>query len=110
MRFRGFFRTLYFLPVVTSLLIAGLIFSLLFSTSFGLVNRILEPLGIAPINWLADPNWMKVTLILALLWRWTGNDMVLMLAGLQQIPPTSTRRRRSTAPPRCRCSGRSRCR
>jgi ABC-type sugar transport system permease subunit len=85
-RFRSVFRTLYFLPVVTSLLIAGLIFSLLFSTSFGLANRILELVGIAPINWLADPNWMKVTLILALLWRWTGNDMVLMLAGLQQIP------------------------
>jgi ABC-type sugar transport system permease subunit len=85
-RFRGLFRTLYFLPVVTSLLIAGLIFSLLFSSSFGLVNRVLDPLGIGPINWLADPNWMKVTLILALLWRWIGNDVVLMLAGLQQIP------------------------
>jgi ABC-type sugar transport system permease subunit len=86
-RFRGLFRTLYFLPVVTSLLIAGLIFSLLFSTSFGLVNQLLALIGIEPVNWLADPNWMKLTLILALLWRWTGNDMVLMLAGLQQIPP-----------------------
>jgi cellobiose transport system permease protein len=86
-RFRGLFRTLYFLPVVTSLLIAGLIFGQLFSTSFGLVNRVLDPLGIGPINWLADPAWMKLTLILALLWRWAGNDMVLMLAGLQQIPP-----------------------
>lgn len=85
-RFRSVFRTVFFLPVVTSLLISGLIFSLLFSMSFGIVNRVLEPLGIGPINWLADPSWMKVTLILALLWRWVGNDMVLMLAGLQQIP------------------------
>ena len=85
-RFRGFFRTVYFLPVVTSLVITGLIFSFLFSSSFGLVNRLLEPLGIAPINWLADPTWMKPVLILALLWRWTGNDMVIMLAGLQSIP------------------------
>jgi cellobiose transport system permease protein len=85
-RLRGFFRTVYFLPVVTSLVITGLIFSFLFSSTFGLVNRLLEPLGVGPINWLADPNWMKVTLVLALLWRWTGNDMVIMLAGLQSIP------------------------
>ena len=85
-RLRGFFRTIYFLPVVTSLVITGLVFSLLFSSTFGLVNSLLAPLGIAPINWLADPAWMKITLILALLWRWVGNDMVLMLAGLQSIP------------------------
>lgn len=86
-RFRGFFRTIYFLPVVTSLVITGLIFNFLFSTTFGLVNRLLEPMGIGPINWLSDPSWMKLTLILALLWRWTGNDMVIMLAGLQSISP-----------------------
>jgi cellobiose transport system permease protein len=85
-RWRGFFRTVYFLPVVTSLVITGLIFSFLFSSTFGLVNQLLAPLGIAPINWLANPAWMKPVLILALLWRWTGNDMVIMLAGLQSIP------------------------
>jgi lactose/L-arabinose transport system permease protein len=85
-RFRGFFRTIYFLPVVTSLVITGLIFSFLFSSTFGLVNRLLEPFGIAPISWLSDPTWMKPVLILALLWRWTGNDMVIMLAGLKSIP------------------------
>lgn len=85
-RFRRFFRTIYFLPVVTSLVVVGLVFALLFSSSFGLVNRLLEPLGIPAINWLADPAWMKPALIVALLWRWTGNDMVIMLAGLQQIP------------------------
>lgn len=85
-RLRGFFRTVYFLPVVTSLVITGLIFGLLFSTSYGLVNRAFEPLGIPAINWLTDPAWMKLTLVLALLWRWTGNDMVIMLAGLQNIP------------------------
>lgn len=85
-RFRAVFRTVYFLPVVTSLVITGLIFSLLFSQSFGLVNRILQVFGFRAINWLAEPAWMKLTLILALLWRWTGNDMVIMLAGLQSIP------------------------
>jgi ABC-type sugar transport system permease subunit len=85
-RFRSVFRTIYFLPIVTSLVVAGLIFGLLFSTSYGLINRLLEPFGIPAINWLADPAWMKPALILALLWRWTGHDMVIMLAGLQQIP------------------------
>jgi cellobiose transport system permease protein len=85
-RFRGFFRTVYFLPVVTSLVITGLIFKFLFNPTFGLANRLLEPFGIASTNMLADPTWMKPVLILALLWRWTGNDMVIMLAGLQSIP------------------------
>jgi len=85
-RLRGFFRTVYFLPVVTSLVITGLIFSFLLSPTFGVANRLLDPLGIGPIDWLSDPHWMKVALVLALLWRWTGNDMVIMLAGLQSIP------------------------
>lgn len=85
-KFRNVFRTVYFLPVVTSLVVTGLIFSQLFSTSFGLVNSVLQSFGLAPINWLSDPTWMKLTLILALLWRWIGNDMVIMLAGLQNIP------------------------
>ncbi|HZU14303.1 MAG TPA: sugar ABC transporter permease [Chloroflexota bacterium] len=86
LRLRGFFRTVYFLPVVTSLVVTGLIFSVLFDPSIGLVNDALHAVGIAPINFLSDPNWMKPTLIMALLWRWTGNDMVIMLAGLQSIP------------------------
>ncbi len=85
-RFRSAFRTVYFLPVVTSLVITGLIFGQLFSMSFGLFNSALEALGLSPVNWLSDPTWMKAILVLALLWRWTGNDMVIMLAGLQSIP------------------------
>lgn len=86
LRLRGFFRTVYFLPVVTSLVVTGLIFSVLFDTSYGFVNDILRAAHLGPIAFLSDPNWMKPTLIMALLWRWTGNDMVIMLAGLQSIP------------------------
>lgn len=85
-RFRNLFRIVYFLPVVTSLVITGLVFGQLFSMSFGLVNSALEALGLPAVNWLNDPIWMKIILVLALLWRWTGNDMVIMLAGLQSIP------------------------
>src|SRR5262245_59605709 len=68
-RFRSTFRTVYFLPVVTSLVITGLVFGQLFSMSFVLVNSALEALGIPAVNWLSDPSWMKIILILALLWR-----------------------------------------
>jgi cellobiose transport system permease protein len=85
-RLRNSFRVIYFLPVVTSLVITGLIFGHLFSSSYGFINVLLERLGIDPINWLAEPAWMKLVLIVALLWRWIGNDMVIMLAGLQSIP------------------------
>lgn len=84
--FRSLYRTIYFLPVVTSLVITGLVFGQLFSQSFGLINALLALFGIAPVNWLAEPATMKPILILAMLWRWTGNDMVIMLAGLQSIP------------------------
>jgi len=85
-RWRGAFRTVYFLPVVTSLIITGLIFASLFSTSYGLANNILTHFGLEPVQWLSDSRYMKLILILAILWRWTGNDMVIMLAGLQSIP------------------------
>lgn len=85
-RFRSLYRTVFFLPVVTSLVITGLVFSQLFSQSFGLINALLSRIGIAPVNWLAEPGTMKPILILAMLWRWTGNDMVIMLAGLQSLP------------------------
>ena len=84
--FRSLYRTVYFLPVVTSLVITGLVFGQLFSQSFGLINAVLALFGFAPVNWLAEPATMKPILILAMLWRWTGNDMVIMLAGLQSIP------------------------
>ncbi len=84
-RLRSVFRTTYFLPQVTSLVITGLVFGQLFSTSFGMVNSALAAFGVEPINWLGDPRFMKAILILAHVWRWVGNDMVIMLAGLQSI-------------------------
>jgi cellobiose transport system permease protein len=84
--FRNLYRTVYFLPVVTSLVVTGLVFSQLFSQSYGMINNVLLAFGLKPVNWLGEPALMKLVLVLALLWRWTGNDMVIMLAGLQSIP------------------------
>jgi lactose/L-arabinose transport system permease protein len=86
LKFRGLFRTMVFLPCATSLVSYALIFKSLFATQ-GLVNEILVKLGILQnnYNFLGNPGSAKAIIIIALLWRWTGYNMVFYLAGLQNI-------------------------
>ena len=86
LKFRGIFRTLIFLPCATALVSYALIFKTLFATE-GLVNAFLKGVGIISenINWLGQPGTAKAVIIIALLWRWTGYNMVFFLAGLQNI-------------------------
>ena len=83
---RGLFRTMVFLPCATSLVSYSLIFKSLFARD-GLVNAILLKLGIVSnyVDFLGSETWAKVILIIALIWRWTGYNMVFYLAGLQNI-------------------------
>mgnify|MGYP001144121843 FL=1 len=87
LKFKGIYRTALFLPAVTSLVAYTILFRMMFSNE-GLVNNFLMTLRIIkePIRWLLDPFWAKVTLIIALTWRWTGYNMMFYLAGLQNIP------------------------
>ena len=86
LKFRGLFRTLIFLPCATALVSYALIFRTLFATE-GLVNAFLKGIGIIQenINWLGQSGTAKAVIIIALLWRWTGYNMVFFLAGLQNI-------------------------
>lgn len=86
LRFRGLFRTCIFLPCATSLVSYSLIFKSLFATQ-GFINTILMNLGIISekINWLGTPAAARFVIIFALIWRWTGYNMVFYLAGLQNI-------------------------
>ncbi len=86
LRFKGLFRTCVFLPCATSLVSYALIFRSLFATD-GLVNTILIKLHILETgyNFLGNSFSAKVVIILALIWRWTGYNMVFYLAGLQNI-------------------------
>lgn len=86
LRFKGFFRTMIFLPCTTSLVAYSIIFRSLFAND-GLVNYVLVNLGILdkPYNFLTQPFAAKMVIILALLWRWTGYNMVFFLSGLQNI-------------------------
>lgn len=86
LKFRGLFRTCIFLPCATGLVAYSMIFRTLF-TYDGMVNNLLMNFGILsePINWLNDPFYAKVVIILGLIWRWTGYNMVFFLSGMQGI-------------------------
>ena len=83
-KWKSQFRVGYFLPSVTEMVAYSIIFSLLLNDR-GLLNYFLSALGIDGITWLVDPFWAKFSIMLALTWRWTGYNMVIMLAGLQSI-------------------------
>lgn len=84
--YRSTLRLIYFLPCVTSLVAYSVLFRILLQTN-GLLNNLLLDAGVLakPIGWLNDPFWARVTVILALTWRWTGYNMVFFLVGLQSI-------------------------
>jgi lactose/L-arabinose transport system permease protein len=86
LKFKGLFRTCIFLPCATSLVSYSLIFKSMFATQ-GLINSVLMKIGIISenINWLGTPATAKAVIIIALIWRWTGYNMVFYLAGLQNI-------------------------
>ena len=85
-RFRGFFRTAYFAPVVTTVVAVAVIWRYLFHTRYGLVNWALGGLGIDPVDWLGDPAWAMPTIIAFAVWKNFGYNMIILLAGLQAIP------------------------
>ena len=86
LKFKGFFRTAISLPCATTLVSYAIIFRSLFSTD-GFVNTILMKLGIldAPFAFLTNTTGARAVIILALVWRWTGYNMVFYLSGLQNI-------------------------
>lgn len=86
-KFRGLLRTGIFLPAVTSLVTYALLFKMMFSLD-GLINKFLLTIHLIsePIPWLMDPFWAKITVMIAMTWRWTGYNMIFYLSGLQNIP------------------------
>src|SRR5213078_556726 len=68
-RFRGFFRTVFFLPVVTTLVAVAVVWRYLYHPRFGLLNRGLALVGLGPIDWLGDPAWAMPAIILLAVWK-----------------------------------------
>jgi ABC-type sugar transport system permease subunit len=85
-QFKNIFKTIYFMPMVTSSVAITIIFQNLFGYNFGLVNYLFKSLGGDFINWLGgDGSLIKVTVIVMFAWKWTGWNMVIYLAGMQGI-------------------------
>jgi multiple sugar transport system permease protein len=85
-RFKSFFRTALFMPVVTTLVAVAVIWRYLLSTRYGMLNYALGLLGIPPVDWLGDPHWAMPAIILFAVWKSFGYNMVILLAGLHAIP------------------------
>lgn len=87
LRFRGLYRLIFFAPYVLSEVIAGVLFTMVFSPTGGLVNKIFAVFGVSGQAWLSDPNTALLTLFFVVSWKYFGFHMMLCLAGRQDIPP-----------------------
>ncbi|WP_405989565.1 carbohydrate ABC transporter permease [Streptomyces sp. NBC_00986] len=85
-RFKNVYRFAYFLPNVTSVVAIAIVFGSVFSTNFGLVNALLQAVGIDQIAWLNTPWGIKIAIATLMTWQWTGYNAIIFLAGLQTIP------------------------
>lgn len=80
------FRTIYFLPVVTSMVAIALVWNWMYDPHFGLLNALLKGVGLPTVEWLYDTKWALPALIVMGVWKNVGYSMVIFLAGLQTIP------------------------
>ena len=85
-RFKAFFRTALFAPVVTTLVAMAVIWRYLLHARYGLINYALSGIGVSPIDWLGDPRWAMPAIILFAVWKNFGYNMIIFMAGLQTIP------------------------
>jgi multiple sugar transport system permease protein len=86
-KFKNFFRIMYFIPFVTSVIALSVIWKWLFAgEKYGLVNYFLILLGLKPIDWLMSPTWTLPAIMIMSIWAGIGYNMIFFLAGLQTIP------------------------
>ena len=85
-RFKSLFRLSYFLPVVATLVAVAVIWRFIYHPRFGIFNYMLGLFGIQPIDWLGNPRWALLALIIMAVWKGFGYNMIIFIAGLQNIP------------------------
>lgn len=85
-KFRTLFRVGYFLPNVTSIVAVAIIFGALFASNYGFLNYLLQSVGLPVVEWLNAPWGIKIAISSMVIWRWTGYNAIIYLAGLQSIP------------------------
>lgn len=84
--FRSFYRTVFFLPVMASLLAMAVVWEFMLQPSFGIVNALMKLVGLAPHNWLKESDIALYVLAVIGIWQSFGFNMVLFMAGLSTIP------------------------
>lgn len=85
LKWKGLFRMGVFLPVLIDLVTYAIVFTLIFNNDAGIINYVLKLLHIPAPNWLSDPFWARMAVIISITWRWTGYNAIIILAGLQAI-------------------------
>ena len=85
-RARGFFRAVYFLPVIISGVVISVLWQQLFSQETGVLNTLLSQIGLPKVPWLNSPEWAMPSIAIMATWKNVGFYIVLFLAGLQTIP------------------------
>ncbi|MHC1547290.1 carbohydrate ABC transporter permease [Phyllobacterium sp. K27] len=83
---RGLFRFAFFAPVVVGEVAYAAVFRLMFNLDFGIINKLLNKVGIPAISWFAETPFAMALLIIAVTWRWAGYNAIIILSGLQSIP------------------------
>ncbi|MDK2810001.1 MAG: multiple sugar transport system permease protein [Petroclostridium sp.] len=87
-RGKTIYRTIYFLPVVSTPAAIAMVWKMLFITDYGLLNYVLSLVGINKIQWLTSPKFAIISVIIVGIWSMAGYYMVILLSGLQEIPKT----------------------
>lgn len=86
-KIRGMFQSIYFLPYVTSLVAIGIVWSWLFNSEYGIINYFLGVVGVNPINWLNDPKYAMVALIIFAVWKSLAFNTLILTTGIASINP-----------------------
>lgn len=86
LRAKGIMRFAFFAPVVVSEVAYAAVFRLIFNADFGIINKMLDVIGIDRIAWFSDPTAAMAVIIMAVTWRWVGYNAIIILSGLQSIP------------------------
>lgn len=83
---KGIFRTMIFFPLVTTSAAISMTWRWIFNTRYGLMNSLIQSLGGEPVKWLTSPEMVQITCIIVIIWSMIGYNVIILLAGLQQIP------------------------
>lgn len=86
LRLRAWYRAAFFMPHVTATVAIAMVWMWMYNKEFGLLNAVLQGVGLPKINWLGDPNWSMFSVILLGIWKGIGQKMIIYLAALQGIP------------------------